>query len=374
MTVKAKIAHLTSVHSTFDTRIFHKECKTLVNAGYDLVLIKPHNCDERIDNIRIKAIYKPKNRFERITLTMWQLYKTALRENAEVYHFHDPELIFIGILLKLHRKYVIYDVHEDVPAQIKSKYWIPKMLRKITAVMVGILEKTLSRFLDGIITATPTIAKRFNCRTKEIIHNFPLINKQVITDFVPYKERSNLIVYIGSISEIRGIFEMVNAISLVPDSLDVRLLLAGNFMSDVLQEKVKTLSGWEKVNYLGWQNRSQIIELLGRARIGLVTLHPVPNYIEAYPVKLFEYMTAGIPVIASNFPLWNKIITDSGCGLLVDPLNPKEIAEAIQWILEHPDQAETMGKRGQEAVFNRYRWDTEAKKLLNFYSKILNKH
>jgi len=104
---------------------------------------------------------------------------------------------------------------------------------------------------------------------------------------------------------------------------------------------------------------------------GLVTLHPIVNYIDALPVKMFEYMVAGIPVIASNFSLWREIIEGNKCGLCVDPLNPSEIAKAIDYIMTHPAEAQQMGKNGLRAVQEQYNWDIEEKKLLALYEQLL---
>jgi len=87
---------------------------------------------------------------------------------------------------------------------------------------------------------------------------------------------------------------------------------------------------------------------------------------------LFEYMSAGLPVIASNFPAWRTLIEQAGCGLTVNPLNVREIADAITWILEHPAEAEAMGKRGQAAVLSTYNWDTQVASLLDLYERLLH--
>jgi hypothetical protein len=107
-------------------------------------------------------------------------------------------------------------------------------------------------------------------------------------------------------------------------------------------------------------------------RVGLVILHPNINYVQSQPVKLFEYMAAGLPVIASDFPLWREIIDGAKCGLLVDPFDVKGIAEAITWLLEHPHEAELMGKRGQEAVYQKFNWNTEADKLIACYNELIS--
>jgi glycosyltransferase involved in cell wall biosynthesis len=366
------IVHLSSVHPSFDIRIFHRECQTLAHSGYQVVLVVQHDRDEEVDGIRIRALAKPKNRFERMTRTLWQLYKAAIKENAPIYHFHDPELIPLGLCLKVRGKRVIYDVHEDYSHALLSREWIPTWLRSVVAKMAAFEEWFGAKFFDGVVAATPHIAGRFPPSKTIILQNFPTLNELNRNNFIPYRERPPIPIYLGGISELRGAKEMVLAAGLLPEHLGVELYLAGNFSPAKLERKIRELAGWERVKFLGWQSREEVARLLERSQIGLVVLHPTRSYLESYPIKLFEYMSAGIPVIASNFPLWRRVVEEAQCGLLVDPLNPKAIAEAIQWLIEHPTEAEEMGKKGQEAIRESYNWDVEAKNLLTLYENLLN--
>lgn len=303
-----KVIHLTSVHPPFDTRIFYKECRTLVQTGYDVVLAVPHDRNEVVDGVRIRAVPKPKNRLERMTKTVWQVYKAALSENADIYHFHDPELIPVGIVLKLKGIKVIYDVHEDVPKQILTKYWIPSFLRHIASVGALLFEKIGSKFFDGIVAPTPTIARKFPSDITVAVQNFPMLNELVTANAMPYSNRPNDIVYVGGITAIRGIRELVKAIGLLPETLGARLCLAGSFGPAELYNEVCAMPGWKRAKFLGWQTREQVAALLGKVRVGFVLFQPTPNHCDAQPNELFEYMSVGIPVIASDFSLWRKIL------------------------------------------------------------------
>jgi len=363
-----KICHLTSVHPPFDIRIFHKECKTLSQAGYRVVLIAPNDQEEEVDGVRIWALPKAKGRLERMTKIQWQLYKKAIEQDAALFHFHDPELIPAGLLLKLCGKRVIYDVHEDYSQALLSREWIPSWLRRMLAQMVGCGEREVAKFFDGVVAATPHIAKRFPTIKTITVQNFPLLNQSIRSNpIIPYQQREKIIAYVGVVSALRGAKEMLEVMALLPPHLSARLRIAGAFDPVGLEDQSKKSPGWSRVDFLGWQRHEDSIAMLGEARMGLVVFHPVPNHTEAQPNKFFEYMSAGIPVIASDFPLWRRVVEETQCGLLVDPLSPKEIIEAIQWLLEHPTEAEEMGKRGQEAIREHFNWDNEANKLLVLY-------
>ena len=371
MTNRIKVAHLSSAHPPADTRIFYKECRTLAQAGYEVVLIIPHDRDEIVNGVRIRAVSKPTSRFDRMMSTVREVYRAALEEDAIIYHFHDPELIPVGILLKNKGKKVIYDVHEDLPRQVLTKPWIKPFLRRVVGAGAQAVEKFCAHYFDRIITVTSTIAERFPENKTTIVHNYPILEEFAGTDFIPYQKRNPLVVYVGGITVIRGIKEMVNAMNLIPETLGARLVLAGKFSPPALENDVSSMAGWSNVEYLGWQSREEVADLLNKARIGLVLLHPTLNYMNAYPIKLFEYMAAGIPVVASDFPLWRKIVSDIGCGLVADPLNPQAIADAILWLLAHPVEAEIMGKRGQDAVIKKYNWNTESQELLDVYQSLV---
>jgi glycosyltransferase involved in cell wall biosynthesis len=365
-----EICHLTSVHPPFDIRIFHKECKTLMQAGYRVVLIVPHDQPEEVDGIRIQAIPKPKSRLQRITRTQWKLAKQALKQNAEICHFHDLELIPSGLFLKLCGKRVIYDVHEDYSQSLLTKEWIPRWLRRMLAKVLGYGELLGANFFDAVMTATPRIATRFPASKTITVQNFPLLVQSSGNSNTPYQQRENIIAYVGMVSALRGAREMVEAMALLPARLGARLKIAGNFSPAGLEEEARRFKAWDRVDFLGWLSHEEAIAVLRRARIGLVVLHPVPNHTDAQPNKLFEYMSAGIPVIASDFPLWRQVVEGNRCGIVVDPLNPRAISEAIQWLLDHPTEAEEMGKRGAKAIRESYNWNREAQKLLTFYEGI----
>jgi glycosyltransferase involved in cell wall biosynthesis len=367
-----KIVHMTSVHSAFDVRIFHRHCKSLARAGHEVVLIAAHPRDTEIDGVRIRAIPEVKNRLLRMTCSVYRIFRQALREQAEVYHFHDPELIAVGALLAGRGKTVIYDVHEDVPADVRYKPYLPAWLRPSLSWFIDRFEKAASHRFSGIISATQPISERFAFSNKNniVVHNFPMLDDLPLT-LVPWKSRKSTIAYVGSITEARGVRELVAAINLVAESFNARLVLAGSFDTGSLMEQVAGLPGWRRVDYLGFVDPCGITKVLSSARIGAVILHPEPNYTRAMPIKLFEYMANGIPVVASDFPLWREMIQDAGCGLMVDPLDPKAIANAIEYLLSHPVEAEAMGCRGREAVERNYNWRSEEEKLLQFYENLL---
>jgi glycosyltransferase involved in cell wall biosynthesis len=372
MKLKMKLCILSSVHSPFDVRIFHKEAKSLAEAGYQVTIVAPYSGSVRSNDIEVKALPPPHSRGERMVRTAWKIYRAARQTGASVYHFHDPELIPVGTLLKLQGGRIVYDVHEDVPQDILDKAWIPLGMRKLASKAAGLLEAFGALVFDEIVAATPGIAQRFPKEKTSLVQNFPRLEALAELGALPYSERQSICVYVGGITSQRCVREMIHAISLLPQSLGARLRLAGAFGPPELEREVKRMAGWDRVEFLGWLSRESVGPLLHSSRVGIVLFKPLPGYTEAQPNKLFEYMAAGLPVIASDFPLWREIVGGAGCGLLVDPENPQAIAQAIRWLLEHPQEAEEMGQRGAEAVRATYNWDKEEEKLLDLYRRLAN--
>lgn len=367
---------MTSVHSAVDPRIFHKECRSLARAGFAVTVVGPHSQDAVKDNVQIKSIPREHARLKRMFQTTWRVYDAARKQDADVYHFHDPELIPVGLLLRAQGKRVIYDIHEDMPKDVLSKHYLPAWSRFFISRAIHHLESAVCGRFSALVAVTPSIASRFeplNERTI-VVHNYPYVNELLSSDAaVPWHLRRQSVAYVGGITVQRAVREMVSAMALLPASLDATLELAGpERPEEADSEALRRHPGWQRVLHHGFVDQPATFRILRNVRAGLVLFHPEPNHLEAMPQKIFEYMGAGLPIIASDFPLWRRILGDIGCTVFVDPLQPEQIARAIQDILSDPQRAETMGRRGQAAVIERFNWDTEAVKLVNLYRQLEN--
>jgi len=208
-----------------------------------------------------------------------------------------------------------------------------------------------------------------------VVRNYPLLDLFPLPKHEKDEKSSSKgphrLIVTGGLTRFRGIGELVQAAALVGDEYDIRVKLLGRFISKTFEEEVQALPGFERVEYHEWVPYEEVPRHLVEAQIGVVLFHSLPNHINAMPNKLFEYMAAGLPIIASNFPLWREIVEGNECGLTVNPLDPKEIAKAIEYLLLHPEEACRMGNNGRRAVEEKYNWENEGKKLLALYEKLL---
>jgi glycosyltransferase involved in cell wall biosynthesis len=367
--VRPKVVHITTVHSPFDPRILERECRSLADSGYDVTVLAPHDGNGSYAGVTIRGVPGARGRLSRMTSTTRHILKAALSERADVYHFHDPELLPVGVILATLGKRVIYDAHEDVRNDILTKHYLSRPARYGLAGLAATVELAAVATLAGVVAATPVIGSRFPIEKTTVVQNFPRLEEFPLPE-IPYAERPNQFIYVGSVTAVRGGKEMLDALARISEELAVRLVLAGRITPPAFEETLRSHPAAGRVDFRGWSDPKTLPSLFQSVRAGLVVLHPTQGYLDSYPGKMFEYMAAGLPVIASDFPLWREILSPARAGLLVDPLDPNAIADAMRWILENPCEAQAMGQRGRAAVEQRYNWQREEKKLLGLYARL----
>lgn len=377
-----RVCHITTVHNVYDTRIFYKECLSLKNNGFEIYFIAPYDKKESLNGVNIIPLKKYKNRLERIIFSNFLAFVEALKIKAQIYHFHDPEFIPWAYLLKIISKSrVIYDVHEDYYSAILLKYWIPNFLRKLIGKIFDKIEKFFSKKFDAIIIAEEFYNEKFEKINKMVVKilNYPIIyNSNNIMNLNIKRDNFNII-YSGTISEERGIWNILLGFNLlIKKNKKVKLFLVGKFSNQKLLNEVENYIIDNNLNdnviIIGGNNfvkREIIDNYYYYMDLGLVLLHNNPNYDRTMPTKFFEYMQFGLPVLASDFPLWREFFNKYKCGLTVNPEKPEEVSDKILYLIENQNERKKMGEIGKKLVFEYFNWNKEEKKLISLYKELL---
>jgi glycosyltransferase involved in cell wall biosynthesis len=204
------------------------------------------------------------------------------------------------------------------------------------------------------------------------VENYPILGLSE----APTTQRRQKILYLGGMARIRGLLEVVRAFAeVVKRHPRWTLCLLGAYsppsFEGELRDLVRRLGVEANVEFLSWVPYDEKEQLSSQAAMGVITYLPCSNNTSCLPNKLFDYMLVGLPVIASDFPLYREVVEGSRCGLLVDPSKPQEISRAMEHLIEHPDEAERMGENGRRAVLEQYNWEKESTKLLGIYDVVL---
>lgn len=342
----------------------------MAEAGHDVSYLVPDADGTSLFGVRRISLGKFSNRRKRMISGPLRVARHVRAAKPDVVHLHDPELVPVAWALRLLTTCrIVIDVHEDLRLQVLSKPWIPRLWRPLVALVAVLIDLTASHVAHRIVVATPAIAKRFPKRKTVIVHNFPRPDEWPDVQPLPWRERTEELLFVGGLTEIRGARTVLDAM-MEPPLSSHRLLIVGK-LDQAVERLLAGHPARPRVTVTGWMARADMAPILARrGRIGLVLFRPVPNHTEALPNKLFEYMAWGQPIVASDFPLWKEILTVSGAGIVADPTSPRGAAEAIGGILSQPEVASAMAAAGQKSIRIRFGWEHEGAVLVDMYSEL----
>ena len=387
------ICSLSTVHYAYDNRIYHKQARSLAAAGFSVtVLARAEDDPPPDDTVNVQYLPSHHSRFARFVSTL-RLLGRVFQLRARVYVVHDPELLPLALALKLLRCRVVYDMHEDMPAQIGMKEWLPRWSRPFIAALYRRLERFALRRLDGLVLAETGYEPAYTHRHRATVLNYPTTRShqadaqdathQIISASddepgqVPAQAPGQVVAYVGTLTERRGLFTMLEAARQIKEDIpSVLFKLVGpiNVPSEAARAKA----------FIDDHDLHQIVQFTGRlapvqahaqlkdARVGLALLEPEPNYLHSLPTKLFEYMLAGVPVLCSNVPLWQQIVADSGCGFTVSPHDMTAIVSHLKLLLQDDEVWRRCRDHGLAAVHQHYTWESQAEHLIDFYAAFVD--
>ena len=380
--MKTKVCHFTSGHDSYDERVFVKQCCTLYEAGYDVFLVTPTNENEERNGVHIcGANIEGHSRFLRMLLTSRKVYKKALSINADIYHFHDPELIPYALRLKKLGKKVIFDSHEDTPMDILAKEWIPSLFRPFISKLYSVYESYAVKKFDGVISITPHVVDRFKKINPNtcLVTNYPIINvdydeneyEKLLDKKYSDPKIKKTICYIGRISNESM---QKNIVKSLKNLNNISYVLAGPADSKYI-DMLSKIPGGEKITYTGTIKFSESQDFFSNAIAGIQLSDYIPNF--GYKIgslgntKIFGYMRSGLPIICTDFILWKEIVDKYDCGICINPHNVEEITNALKFLIDNPEIAKKMGRNAKKASYNEFNWESQAPSLLNLYKSII---
>jgi len=371
----ATVCHVTTVHVPFDTRIFHKECRSLADAGYDVHLVACHDRDEVVDGIRVHALPRPPGRRARVLLWPWLACAKvlSLRPAPSLVHFHDPELLPASQSLRLCGLKAIYDVHENVAGDLAAKPYLPRWLRLPVAMIYRAIEAVLGIGMPTL-HVLEDIAGQYR-QPRSVVRNLPWAADAPVRPDRPVGRPAKL-VYLGVVSTDRGAGTMIDlAGELNCRALDFELRIIGPIhepgLAEALAGAIVDHGLADRVFVLGRMPYAMARAALAEADLGLCLLQPTTNYRRSLPTKVLDYMAAGLPVVATDIPGWRTYVTEPGSGLQVDPADTAGAADCVESILKDPARFRAMSRRGRAAVESTFCWEIEQQKLLAFYDRLL---
>lgn len=374
-----RVCYAGLMHSEDDQRFVHKQCAALVRTGYDVVYFAVTDAKTTVNGVKIYPLPRLSNlSLWKRSLEPWRLFPKLLRENCRVYHFLDPELLPVGLILKLFfNRQVLFDAHEDYVEYVLVSPYIKGAARHICALAFRLLLALASRVYDGFVFGDDEIAKDYAHLgfRKVCFHHFPLLSMFPPSP-VPFAQRRYDVVYAGNLSKDKGAFVMLEAIRLLRERCKkFRALLIGEprrYIKEKFYQYIREHKLDESLEVTGHLPYQRVSGLLDQCKIGLIGLLDLPKFRKQSSTKLFEYMAKGVPVVSVDLAPERKYMASGVHGYLVKPDDAQGMASAVYNIITNPELGEKMAKACREQVIDKKLYaEEDCEKLLAFYDFIL---
>lgn len=373
-----RVVHLSSVHYPFDTRIFHRQLRSLAEAGYETTLLAHHDESTVRDGVRIESVGDVDSRTERWR-NLLTMFDAARRADADIYHFHDPELLPIGVLLGLSTDgKVVYDIHEDYADAIRVREWIPDALKMPLTTAFPIAQGVATKALDLVVTADASIQDQLERRTSTpvvAVRNFPRVSGIDLESEGTTVERSHeyVLTYVGGLDRERGLLEMLRVTARLRDSgLDVGLWLLGPFQDEEIKARaqayMESTAITNHVRLFGYVDYEDIFAYLSAADVGLL-LADEERFARNVPTKFFEYLYAELPVVSTEIPSLEPYRSEAYCRTVTQG-DSEAAVEVIAEVLHDSERRAKMGAAGHDVVSSKYNWEREQERLLEAYRQL----
>jgi glycosyltransferase involved in cell wall biosynthesis len=303
-----------------------------------------------------------------------RLFLRARRVQADCYHCNEVDSWIVGVALKMMLGCkLVFDAHEAYPEHFADSRF-PKALRPLVAGAMRLVFRMLTMLTDRVVLAKESIARDYPDRSKQVlVRNY--VSASYALQNAPTRVNSGgkirmKIIHLGLISRERGWPELLEGVAGSGKVFD--LVFVGQFNDGseaAFRQRAIELGMQDRFTIKEWMPFNDAFQLVCSSDIGVIAFQPgIHNHVHALPHKMFDYMVAGVPVIAPAFAVEvSRIVRETDCGMLVDPSNPKSIREALEFLAEHPEERTRMGQNGREAVLSKYNWENEAARLEQMY-------